>query len=72
MMVIFFTKYAVGVILARRFSLSHEAVFAGLVSICYGFLSGLFLARAIVIWRSAANSMSDTEPRGNMPHIVRR
>jgi hypothetical protein len=53
MMAIFFTKYAVGVILARQLPVASETAFIGSVSICYGFLSGVFLARAIVIWRTA-------------------
>jgi uncharacterized protein DUF6622 len=53
MMAIFFTKYAVGVILARKLPVANAPVFAGSISFCYGFLSGIFLARALVIWRSA-------------------
>ncbi len=53
MMAIFFTKYAVGVILARQLPVASEMAFVASVSFCYGFLSGVFLARAIVIWRPA-------------------
>ena len=53
MMAIFFTKYAVGVILARQLPIANEPAFIGAIGLCYGFLSGLFLARALVIWRSA-------------------
>ena len=53
MMAIFFIKYAVGVILARQLPMAGEAAFVGSVSSCYGFLSGLFLARAMVVLRSA-------------------
>jgi len=63
MMAIFFTKYAVGVILARQLPIASEPVFIGSISLCYGFLSGVFFARAVVIWRSAARTtktMSDT------------
>jgi hypothetical protein len=53
MMAIYFTKYAVGVILAQRLSVADSFEFIVLVSLAYGFLSGLFLARALVIWRCA-------------------
>lgn len=53
MMAIFFTKYIVGVILARQLPIAGETAFVGSVSMCYGLLSGVFSARAIVIWRSA-------------------
>lgn len=55
MMAIFFIKYSVGVILARRLPVASETAFVGSVSLCYGLLSGVFLARAIVIWRSATS-----------------
>ncbi|MCF8150317.1 MAG: hypothetical protein K9K30_10140 [Burkholderiaceae bacterium] len=53
MMAIFFTKYLVGVIMARQLPIAGETSFIATVSLCYGLLSGVFLARAIVIWRSA-------------------
>lgn len=53
MMAIFFTKYAVGVAVARRLPVVGEPIFVSLVSLCYGLLSGVFLARAIVISQSA-------------------
>lgn len=53
MMAIFFTKYAVGVILARQLPIASEIAFVGSVSLCYGLLSGVFLARAIVILKAA-------------------
>lgn len=53
MMAIFFTKYAVGVILARQLPIAGELAFVAPVSLCYGLLSGVFLARAMVVWRSA-------------------
>lgn len=56
MMAIFFTKYAVGVVLARQLAIAGETVFVGSISFCYGFFSGVFLARAIVIWSSARNN----------------
>lgn len=56
MMAIYFTKFAVGVMLARQLPIAREAVFAGAVSLCYGLFSGLFLARAIVVWRAAGRA----------------
>ena len=53
MMAIFFTKYAVGVTLARQLPIAGELAFVASVSLCYGLLSGVFLARAMVVWRSA-------------------
>lgn len=50
---IFFTKYAVGVIQARQLPIASEPFFIGSISLCYGFLSGVFLARALGISRSA-------------------
>lgn len=47
MMAMFFTKYAVGVILARKLPIASELAFVGSISFIYGFLSGVFLARAI-------------------------
>jgi hypothetical protein len=50
MMAIFFIKYAVGVTLARQVPVVNTLIFKGLVSFAYGFLSGLFLSRALVVW----------------------
>ncbi|MBI3372539.1 MAG: hypothetical protein HY017_12415 [Betaproteobacteria bacterium] len=52
-MVIFFTRYAVAVALARDASLSGLALFAMLVSTAYGLSSGYFVGRAVHIWRGA-------------------
>lgn len=62
MLAIFFIKYAVGVILARRLPIINENIFVASVSLCYGLISGIFLFRAFVIWRSrkADNTMSGT------------
>lgn len=51
MMAIFFIKYAVGVILARKLPIANEQIFIVPVSLCYGLISGLFLVRAFGIWR---------------------
>ena len=53
MMAIFFTKYAVGVILARKLPIAGDLTFIGSVSLIYGLLSGVFFARAIAILRTA-------------------
>jgi hypothetical protein len=53
MMAIFFTKYAVGVILARKLPIASERAFIGSISLIYGLLSGVFFARAIAILRTA-------------------
>jgi hypothetical protein len=52
MMAIFFIKYAVGVILARKLPIANEQIFIAVVSFCYGLISGIFLARTFVIYRS--------------------
>jgi len=51
MMSIFTTKYAVGVISARHLPVMGEPLFIAGISLGYGMFSGLFLARAAVIWR---------------------
>ena len=53
MMAIFFTKYAVGIVLARHLPLGNTTSFVNTASFVYGLLSGVFLARAMVIWRAA-------------------
>ncbi len=63
MMIIFFMKYAVGVMVARHLAVVREPMFVVALAVCYGFLSGLFLARAIVIARSAATAVSDASRR---------
>ena len=69
MMAIFFTKYAVGVILARQLPIAIEPAFTGSISFCYGFLSGVFLARALVVWRSARHGNKQiAQPAGGLAH----
>ena len=53
MMTIFFTRYAVAVLLAFNPSLRQADSFTGSVALVYGFLSGMFLARALRAWRAA-------------------
>jgi hypothetical protein len=52
-MTIFFTRYAVTVLLAIQPSLRQADSFTGGVAFLYGLLSGLFFARALRAWRSA-------------------
>ena len=54
MMAIFFTRYAVGVVLARHLPVAGETAFVASVSLAYGIFSGSFIARALVIRRSAS------------------
>ena len=54
MMAIFFTKYAVAVVLARQPALAGVAPFVAPVTGAYGFLSGLFLALTLHVRRAAA------------------
>jgi hypothetical protein len=61
MMTIFFVKYAVGVVLARQLPIAGVPGFIGLVSLCYGFLSGLFLARFFVIWRASKTPIRERQ-----------
>jgi hypothetical protein len=52
MMLIFFTKYAVGISLARQLPFAQTAWFGDTISFVYGFLSGMFIARALIVRRS--------------------
>jgi hypothetical protein len=52
MMTIFLTKYTVNVMLARQLPMVTELLFVEIISFWYGLLSGLFLARGLVIWRA--------------------
>ncbi|MBP1681902.1 MAG: hypothetical protein H6Q35_2241 [Proteobacteria bacterium] len=51
MMVIFWLKFAVGVMLARQLAVIYEPWFILSVSFCYGLLSGIFLVRVIILWK---------------------
>jgi hypothetical protein len=53
MMSIFFTKYAVGVAMSLSPGLAQHAGFAWTISALYGALSGVFLGRAVRLWRLA-------------------
>ncbi len=56
MMAIFFARYAVAVMLALRPGIVHTAEFTAAVGLAYGFLSGLFLAFFLRMWRIARAS----------------
>lgn len=58
MMAIFFTKYAVGVILARKLPIASGLAFIGSISFIYGLLSGVFFARANAILRTARDAIN--------------
>ena len=51
MMVIFWLKFAVGVVLARELKIVSEHWFILGISLCYGLLSGIFLVRVIILWK---------------------
>lgn len=53
MMGIFCAKYAVGVTLAMRPGIAHEAGFAVGISTLYGLFSGVFAGRALRLWKLA-------------------
>ena len=50
---IFFTKYAVGVLLAMHPELARQAGFALGIGTLYGAFSGIFAARALRLWKLA-------------------
>ncbi len=53
MMGIFVTKYAVGVITGMKLPVVQTTAFAVGVSLAYGFFSGAFVSRTLVVLRSA-------------------
>lgn len=53
MMGIFFTKYVVGVQIAMHPGLAHQPDFALTVGTLYGAFSGIFVARALRLWKLA-------------------
>jgi hypothetical protein len=52
MMAIFFTKYIVGVLSVLHPTVVMSAVFVVSISLIYGLFSGMFIARAISVWRA--------------------
>jgi hypothetical protein len=70
MMGIFFTKYAVAVVLAMHPQLAHQGEVALAVGALYGAFSGTFAARGIRLWRLARRQSSGAGavgPRGPAP-----
>jgi hypothetical protein len=53
MLGIFFLKFGVGVTLATQPELAHDALFATAIGFCYGSFSGVFLSRAVAMWKVA-------------------
>ena len=58
MMVIFFTRYAVTVLMVFNPPLRQSAPFAAGIALLYGFTSGLFLARALLAWRASRQGLA--------------
>jgi hypothetical protein len=56
MMGIFFTKYVVGVLLAMHPDIARQASFAVGISALYGAFSGIFMGRAVRLWRLAVQA----------------
>lgn len=50
---IFLTKYIVGAMLAMQPALANDSAFALTVAVLYGLFSGIFLGRALRLWRLA-------------------
>ncbi|MBZ0090898.1 MAG: hypothetical protein K8F27_01545 [Sulfuricellaceae bacterium] len=61
MMAIFFSRYALAVVLARHGPLGAGSLAAGLASLWFGLLSGAFLARALNAWRGSGLPPSCTD-----------
>lgn len=51
-LVIFFIKYFIGVLIARELPIINQIEFIIIISLLYGFISGIFLSRSIVMLRS--------------------
>ena len=62
MMGIFFTKYAVGVLLAMHPELARQAGFALGIGTLYGAFSGIFAARALRLWKLAIREDREALP----------
>ena len=67
MMAVFFTRYAVAVVLAFAPSLAQDPTTAAMVSSVYGALSGVFVGRMVRILRAARHSGTDA---GTAPGIA--
>jgi len=55
MMLLFFTKYTVGVINANEMPLLHTSLFIAVVSLLYGVFSGMYLIRFVVLIQKIKN-----------------
>lgn len=53
MLAVFCAKFAVGVIVGMRLPIANTATFTATISLIYGLLGGMFLGRAVVIWRAS-------------------
>lgn len=53
MLAVFCAKFTVGVMVGMRLPIVDTAAFAATVSLVYGLLGGMFLGRAVVIWRAS-------------------
>ncbi|HJV69013.1 DUF6622 family protein [Ideonella sp.] len=58
MMGIFFTRYTVGVLLAMSPGLASDSGFGWTVASLYGMLSGVFLGRALRLWKLALPTLA--------------
>ena len=63
MMAIFAVRYAVAAAIAVDASLREASAFVGIAGLAYGFLSGMFFARARHAGRFAAQAQSRRRPR---------
>ncbi|HYP83985.1 DUF6622 family protein [Variovorax sp.] len=62
MMSIFFTKYVVGVLSVMHPALVHQDIPALTVGLLYGAFSGIFLGRAVRLWRLALGAQGGNAP----------
>jgi len=60
---IFVTKYAVGVSIGMQPALARDPSFALTASALYGAFSGIFMARAVKLWRIALGQRLDLQTR---------
>jgi hypothetical protein len=63
MMGVFFTKYAAGVVFSQAPQLTADAAIALGLSALYGVFSGLFLGRAVRLWKLAAAATQSALPQ---------
>jgi len=70
MMAIFCTKYAVGITNAINPSFLHSTAVALTVSALYGLCSGVLIARALRLWRLAAQTDAQWHHSGPAPRAT--